>query len=78
MAKDVLLVLLVVVTGAYCVHAQEGTISDYDRLQAQINRLSSENYALKGELCNAEWRLYAGGLMGSPKTSQACQDWSED
>jgi hypothetical protein len=76
MAKDVLLVLLVVMAGAYGVYAQEGTLRDYDRLQVQMDRLSSENYALKAELCNTQWLLYQQGLLADPKLSTACQDWS--
>ena len=76
MARNVLLVLLVVVTGAYSVYAQEGTISNYDRLQVQINQLSSENYALKAELCNTEWSLYEQGLFAYPRMSWVCEDWN--
>jgi hypothetical protein len=78
MAKYALLVLLVLLMGAYSVYAQEGNISDNDRLQGQITKLSSENYALKSELCNVEWRLYREGLLATPKMSQVCQDWSQN
>jgi hypothetical protein len=77
MGKYSLLVLLVLLTGAYTVYAQEGTISDNTRLQVQVNKLSSENYTLKAELCNVEWRLYGEGLLATPKMSQVCQDWSQ-
>jgi hypothetical protein len=77
MAKDVLLALLVVMAGVYSVYAQEVTTRDEDRLQVQINQLSSQNYALKAELCNTEWLLYEQGLVATPKTSRACQDWSQ-